>query len=125
MWTELDKQWLKENREAIENNRSLIFELASDDNFKFSLIDGLYQKLSIAIANVEALIPNIQVSPDNEKEYMVYFYLEKYAIYTFPIDPDLDVMPQIKEFFSRFTSIPEKVYLPVIKRASIKIAQVR
>jgi Uma2 family endonuclease len=123
MWNDEELKWLEENRETLENDIDWVFELASDDNFESGLTDGLYQKLSIAIANIQELVPEVVISPDSDKEFMIYFCLGGYAIYTFPSDPEANVMSEIKKFFSDFSKIPENIYLPVINRAHTTIRE--
>ena len=120
-WAPEEIEQIEELREAIEKRPDQIFELASDENFELSMTDGLYQKLAMSIAFVKKMDPEIVISPESDVEYMVYFCLGNYGIYTFPFDPEGKLSDTVSDFFKTETTVPEYIWKTLYSRSHREI----
>ena len=121
MWSEEEREQIEELREVIEKRPEQIFELASDENFELSKSDGLYQRLAMSIAYVKDMDPEIVISLDSDEEYMVYFCLGNYGIYTFPLDPEGKLPDTVSDFFRTETTVPEYIWKTLYNRSHSEI----
>ena len=124
-WTTEEIAEIEELREVIENRPDEIYNIASDENFELNRTDGFYQRLAMSVAYLEGVNPKMVLSPDKEDEYTLYFYLNSWAVYVFPIDPNVSLPIQVHTFFANESGLPKEIWGALYNRSSVEISQVR